>query len=836
MRFVKAAAFVATLASVCSGEAEEACDLEIPEPSSGQSLLQSTRKVSTSMKRATSWMASPWGDCTSCEDGNLKFRTVECRSVFDNAVEEDGECTGPKPANSKSCQCGSELCAVPDTMGCPPADNGAGDDSQKDLFEEVGCFGFDIPEEDPSLEDPLRPRVCEEWEDSDGPCRGGLPFYAFRHAALDADKCVNFCLSKSLDVAGIDGGGTCRCGATRANHELFSHEEPRKSIVFQPKALKEDKVSDKCPLKVFRFKGFYEDEGVPDKYNDHMLGDLEYVDSIVAGTDLGEQVEEDGISEEEMMNGKGDESLLEEEDNDGQTPGFDRPCWPSNCGPGRGPWRNRTSIPLPGAHKKFNKYVVIRYTWLDNTDAARKQVFRAAVEEWKKTTCIQLLEVDKAGLGRVGITVGNYASGSCYLSGMGYGSSRINLGWCNNQRYLGSVIHEIGHAIGLNHEQKRPDATVNYHGHGPYLKMFWNNIPSRWQPQYVPSASSYTGSANDGPGDPHAGYASYDFGSIMHYPGGNRYDTIPADKEKLVGNRKHLVASDIEQINDVYQCIDCTGSACPTAPPTPAPTPAPPTPAPTPAPPPAPVPASGVCSFEKDLCNVWSNNKGNDQFDWTRKSGSTPSSSTGPSKAADGQYYMYIETSSPRATGDKAILESAPLANVAAGTMMKFKYNMHGADVGKLQVLVKPKGGAASEVASESGDKGDVWTEKTIDLGPFAGMEPQVQLVGTRGQSWKGDIAIDKVEFVVGKPTPGPTPGPTPSPTPSTTPSPTPGPKPSTTPGPTPGPGTTQPPNGPPGPPGVWVGPPGPRGADGPVGAIGARGAPGPAGPPGPPR
>lgn len=209
---------------------------------------------------------------------------------------------------------------------------------------------------------------------------------------------------------------------------------------------------------------------------------------------------------------------------------------------------------------------------------------------------------------------------------------------------------------------------------------------------------------------------------------------------------------------------------------------------------------------------VWFNSKGNDQFDWTRKSGSTPSSSTGPSKAADGQYYMYIETSSPRATGDKAILESAPLANVAAGTMMKFKYNMHGADVGKLQVLVKPKGGAASEVASESGDKGDVWTEKTIDLGPFAGMEPQVQLVGTRGQSWKGDIAIDKVEFVVGKPAPGPTPGPTPSP------------------------GTTQPPNGPPGPPGVWVGPPGPRGADGPVGAIGARGAPGPAGPPGPPR
>lgn len=34
----------------------------------------------------------------------------------------------------------------------------------------------------------------------------------------------------------------------------------------------------------------------------------------------------------------------------------------------------------------------------------------------------------------------------------------------------------------------------------------------------------------------------------------------------------------------------------------------------------------------------------NDNFDWRRYSGSSPSSSTGPSYASDGSYYLYIET------------------------------------------------------------------------------------------------------------------------------------------------------------------------------------------------
>ena len=47
-----------------------------------------------------------------------------------------------------------------------------------------------------------------------------------------------------------------------------------------------------------------------------------------------------------------------------------------------------------------------------------------------------------------------------------------------------------------------------------------------------------------------------------------------------------------------------------------------------------------------------------DQFDWTRTDEATPSSETGPARAASGTFYIFIETSSPRVRGDAAALVS----------------------------------------------------------------------------------------------------------------------------------------------------------------------------------
>ena len=59
------------------------------------------------------------------------------------------------------------------------------------------------------------------------------------------------------------------------------------------------------------------------------------------------------------------------------------------------------------------------------------------------------------------------------------------------------------------------------------------------------------GSTHDGPEDPHQGYAPYDYDSIMHYPAGNRMQTVPAGQEAKLGQRTHLSAGDVAQLFDM---------------------------------------------------------------------------------------------------------------------------------------------------------------------------------------------------------------------------------------------------------------------------------------------
>merc|ERR1719215_600343 len=230
--------------------------------------------------------------------------------------------------------------------------------------------------------------------------------------------------------------------------------------------------------------------------------------------------------------------------------------------------------------------------------------------------------------------------------------------------------------------------------------------------------------------------------------------------------------------------------------PTPAP---PPTPAPTPRPTPVPQPAAPTdCNFEQDMC-FWKQDR-DDQFDWTRHAGSTGSGGTGPSKAAEGKKYLYIETSSPRVRGQKAKLSSPPLV-LSMPMQLEFKYHMYGSSMGKLSVLVD-----GVSVWSQTGNQGNVWKSGKIDL-PTKGT-PTITFVGERGSSYRGDAAIDAIKFVPvggGSTTTTTNPGgggPSPTPPAPTPPAPTP-------PSPTPPSPTPPGPAGPPGQAITVVGPPG---------------------------
>ena len=63
---------------------------------------------------------------------------------------------------------------------------------------------------------------------------------------------------------------------------------------------------------------------------------------------------------------------------------------------------------------------------------------------------------------------------------------------------------------------------------------------------------------------------------------------------------------------------------------------------------------------------------------------------------------MFIETSSPRTSGDVAILESTWLNNVAETCTLRFWYHMYGQNIDTLEVYSK----------SELGVKMDLWSLK----------------------------------------------------------------------------------------------------------------------------
>jgi hypothetical protein len=115
----------------------------------------------------------------------------------------------------------------------------------------------------------------------------------------------------------------------------------------------------------------------------------------------------------------------------------------------------------------------------------------AAITEWTTKTNLQFTprstEADY-----VYFTVGNGCDSALGHQG---GMQVIHLA---DSCLTPQVIHEIGHTVGLLHEQTRSDRDQ-------YIQINWQNIPAAWQSQFQ--------SLN-----PAQDVGAYDFCSIMHYP------------------------------------------------------------------------------------------------------------------------------------------------------------------------------------------------------------------------------------------------------------------------------------------------------------------------------
>ncbi|MCH2022627.1 MAG: GEVED domain-containing protein [Saprospiraceae bacterium] len=150
-------------------------------------------------------------------------------------------------------------------------------------------------------------------------------------------------------------------------------------------------------------------------------------------------------------------------------------------------------------------------------------------------------------------------------------------------------------------------------------------------------------------------------------------------------------------------------------------------------------------SFENNLSGWVQDNA--DSIDWSFNSGSTPSQSTGPSSASDGNEYIYIEASAPNYPAKTANLLSpcfdlTPLDNPS----LTFAYHMYGADMGTLDLEISIGGANWSNIWSISGNQGNSWIPFYLDLSPYTNeTDVRFRFNGTTGTDYTSDICIDAI-------------------------------------------------------------------------------------------
>ncbi|CAK9033420.1 unnamed protein product [Durusdinium trenchii] len=406
-------------------------------------------------------------------------------------------------------------------------------------FASMGCFpllGNDAPQavseglaRDFACMDPKKHDI---WNQAN--CRSGLPFYRFSTGQVISWRwCAKLCLLKGLDISGVVDAKECRCGASQQNLQVWATDAaPGEFLQFQPsKALPSN--SSECRLLAARFLGRLPIEAWRMDLNEE---DLTYIRSIVSRAPVNsiERLPPGLPPKEKVVAPPPSRNWVEV--------ALNSSCFPGQCASGW-PW------PIWTVYKQG-----IPFTYDETVDVLSKSSVRQAIERLQRMVCVKFTEVLPSDNSTYKIVFTKKDPGPCYAVPIGYPATFlrdaiVNLASCGQN--VGVILHELGHALGMSHEQARQDRD-------DYVTINWMHVPKDYEAQYYVGSSSYIGSHT-------ARFVPYDYHSVMHYSAGPAMNSLPMINGKGVhddemGQRNDFSPRDVVQLRDMYQCDGLRGS------------------------------------------------------------------------------------------------------------------------------------------------------------------------------------------------------------------------------------------------------------------------------------